>query len=125
MSLTTFEKERAMLAIGSRSPWGKVQHVEVMSDGFVVVSTAGHGGAKISAELEKSIPVSLRSPFLKKAGWYEEDCDILIPYYFLWDKLPEKVRSRIEERGGKDWLLRQLFIWHKDRAIAAGLKNPA
>ena len=73
------------------SPWGAVQHGERLVDGVFFVSTAGHGGIKLSQARNALIP----DVFRREGGWYEEDCDWAIPMYFLELK-PEKkeVRSR-------------------------------
>src|SRR4051794_1640047 len=53
------------------SPWGEVQPATRFADGIYSVSTAGHGGFKVSDEFNKLIP----EPFRADGGWYEEDCD--------------------------------------------------
>jgi hypothetical protein len=57
--------------IPKRSPWGKVQDAWVKGEGIISVSTAGHGGVKVSAKQNKRIPESVR----KADGWYEEDVE--------------------------------------------------
>lgn len=66
--------------IGGRSPWGKIQHVSMIVPGKVWhVSTASHGGVKISRALQEKLPKKLRNA----GGWYEEDVDwALIPVAF-------------------------------------------
>lgn len=54
-----------------RSPWGKVQHCNQIAEGIVSVSTASHGGLKLSIERNNQIPEGAR----KSSGWYEEDCE--------------------------------------------------
>jgi hypothetical protein len=56
---------------GSRTPWGSAQWVSHTAPGIVQVSTAGHGGVKLSPERNRAIPVALRV----SSGWYEEDCE--------------------------------------------------
>jgi len=58
--------------VGGRSPWGKIQVVEVILTGDIwVVSTAGHGGIKVSRSYQARIPKFIR----REGGWYEEDID--------------------------------------------------
>lgn len=54
-----------------RSPWGKVQQTSVYADGIVFVSTASHGGFKLSRSRQAQMPEALRI----QGGWYEEDCE--------------------------------------------------
>jgi len=54
-----------------RSPWGKVELEHKIREGMTSVSTAGHGGIKLSATLNAKIPKIFRC----KGGWYEEDCE--------------------------------------------------
>ena len=56
---------------GKQSPWGRIQTVDILSEGIYRVTTAGHGGLKIDAARNAKIPKSVRS----KGGWYEEDCE--------------------------------------------------
>jgi hypothetical protein len=61
--------------VGSWSPWGSVQHVQVVVPGHIyVVTTASHGGMKLSAEYNRLVDPSWRV----KGGWYEEDVDVAI-----------------------------------------------
>lgn len=60
------------------SPWGKIQHCEVLCNGAFEVSTASHGGVMVRKEIEKI----LLSPAARKCGFqengyrcFEEDCD--------------------------------------------------
>lgn len=58
------------------TPWGISQTEKEIADGILDVTTAGHGGMRISAdrwtELIKTIP-NVESWTGK--GWLEEDCD--------------------------------------------------
>lgn len=59
----------------SRTPWGTPQDITDVAPGIAVVSTAGHGGVKLSPERNAQIPIALRN----SSGWYEEDCEYNIP----------------------------------------------
>lgn len=65
------------MTMPQRSPWGKVQDAYELAPGIVSVSTAGHGGIKVSPTLNKKIPLVART----RGGWYEEDCEWAIPYF--------------------------------------------
>ena len=64
---------------GYQTPWGTAQEKNVIFEGVTFYSTAGHGGIKVLKELNKKIPAEFRN----KSGWYEEDCEALIPAYFI------------------------------------------
>ena len=57
-----------------RTPWGRAQDVEELSEGVLRVSTASHGGLKLSRERWEEIPESVRNVFLNPL-YAEEDCE--------------------------------------------------
>ena len=64
------------------TPWGNSQNIEKISRGLEFVDTSGHGGIKVSDELNKQIPLWVKEGTYRKLGlegWYEEDCDWCIP----------------------------------------------
>ena len=71
------------------SPWDEVQHCATIAKGIYSVSTAGHGGIMIDAELAPYVLSSeaLREG-LREGGYYcyEEDAAIYIPLRELYDK---------------------------------------
>jgi len=66
-----------------RSPWGQIQWLEHMAVGIDGVSTASHGGIKLSAERNDAMPKEFR----QSGGWYEEDCEAALPMLFFADDL--------------------------------------
>lgn len=81
---------------GSRTPWGKAQHAELIYPGVMGVSTAGHGGAKVNAQRNKQIPTALRN----RSGWYEEDCEMaIVSMYFD----PDQGRRQRSVETVKNW----------------------
>jgi len=54
----------------TRSPWGPVQTSKELAPGIWQVTTAGHGGIKLSRERNAGVPKYMRA----EGGWYEEDC---------------------------------------------------
>jgi hypothetical protein len=73
------------------SPWGEVQHATRFVDGIYSVSTAGHGGFKVSDEFNRLIP----EPFRADGGWYEEDCDWAAVVFFI--QVPFRENGKITE----------------------------
>jgi hypothetical protein len=51
------------------TPWGAPRHIKKLADGIQSVSTASHGGIKLSTERNERIPDYMRN----SDGWYEED----------------------------------------------------
>lgn len=89
---------------GSRTPWGTAQWVAHTAPGAVQVSTAGHGGIKLSPERNKMIPPALRN----SSGWYEEDCEAGIVAWIHPDACPQQGRTaqEVAESGRRttiDW----------------------
>jgi hypothetical protein len=52
------------------SPWGAIQTKRELAPGIWTVSTAGHGGVKLSRQRNAAVPAYMRA----EGGWYEEDC---------------------------------------------------
>jgi len=89
---------------GSRTPWGAAQGVSHTAPGVVQVSTAGHGGVKLSPERNKMIHPALRNA----SGWYEEDCEAGIAVWAHPDAFPRPGKSveEVAESGRQtvvDW----------------------
>lgn len=89
----------------SRTPWGSAQYVDHLAPGIAVVSTAGHGGVKLSRERNRRIPTPLR----RDGGWYEEDCEAGIPTMYYPEAFCLRYEDPVEtiaERGRQtvmDW----------------------
>ena len=68
------------------TPWGESQTVDEMAPGILAISTAGHGGIKLTderlAQFHKAFPSF--TPFTgKDSHFLEEDCDALLAQ-ILW-----------------------------------------
>ena len=63
-----------MTATTIHTPWGWSQDIEELVEGVWRVSTAGHGGLKLSRERWYSLPDVVRDTFLN-SGFAEEDCE--------------------------------------------------
>lgn len=89
------------------TPWGYSQSVDVIANGLVSVSTAGHGGFKLSAErwaeLQREFPTF--GDGYAGAGWLEEDCDATLAV-ILWPECfpPQSVYYGCEMATGYDYL---------------------
>jgi hypothetical protein len=55
----------------SSTPWGPAQGIKIIDFGITNVSTAGHGGIKLSFERNEKMPEYMRN----SSGWYEEDAE--------------------------------------------------
>ena len=58
----------------THTPWGWSQDIEELAEGVWRVSTAGHGGLKLSRERWYSLPDVVRDSFLNPT-YAEEDCE--------------------------------------------------
>ena len=79
--MMTEAEESSEPKAGSRSPWGKIQDVNVLAPGIVSVETAGHGGTWLSPERRKAL--NWKKNFNNSATWWEEDSDWAVPFYFF------------------------------------------
>lgn len=69
---------------GPWSPWGGVQFATILCRGVRNVSTAGHGGLRVSEKLaEKKLSKLACSYAIHANGayWFEEDCLCAIAFY--------------------------------------------
>lgn len=90
---------------GMRTPWGAAQEARVVAPGVGWVGTPGHGGVKLSPEMNRRMPDYMRRP----GGWYEEDCDWALPYVALADILRQG-----GEASAADAAMETLRKWHPD-----------
>jgi energy-converting hydrogenase Eha subunit F len=67
------------------SLWGPVQYAGELAPGIFTVSIAGHGGIWLSPERQAQMPESCRSTPYSRGGWYEEDCDAIMPLFKFYD----------------------------------------
>lgn len=77
------------------TPWGTSQTVREIAPGILDVSTAGHGGIRLSPERNALVPDYMRNP----SGWYEEDIEWAIPAVVF----PEA----FQQASGKNWTPRK------------------
>lgn len=68
---------------GSWSPWGAIQTVTPLGPDVVAVTTASHGGLRVSPAALARMPEPLRQTAYSGGGWFEEDCDWALPYLVL------------------------------------------
>ena len=69
--------------LGSSSPWGPIQTVTPLGPDAVVVTTASHGGLRISQAAFSRLPGAIQRTAYSANGWFEEDCDWALPYLAL------------------------------------------
>lgn len=85
------------------TPWGPAQHVERLADGIYLISTAGHGGIWLSMPRIEQLheAVGDYKTWLDResgrGGWFEEDCDMLLPLVVFAADLPDKHREAVEK----------------------------
>lgn len=65
--------------VGEGSPWGTIQHVELLGDGIAFVHTASHGGVRLFGSryevFRDLVPEFEPWSGRRNIGWFEEDCD--------------------------------------------------
>ena len=99
-----------MLKTGSHTPWGAAQDVTELAPGIVSVSTASHGGIKVCSTMNKRIPAVFRCA----DGWYEEDCDWAIPFFFLVNEIINGGDSFALRAIAAEQPRKTLIAWHPD-----------
>jgi hypothetical protein len=84
--------ENLITIIPKHSPWGAVDHSEVIISGMVRVHTPSHGGIYLSEERQRMLPAwakKIPASYCSKPTWWEEDCEAIVPLYAFHDELPE------------------------------------
>lgn len=102
-----------------KSPWGPVQHQTDYMNGCVEVSTSGHGGMKVVGALAKKIPALFRN----RSSWYEEDCEVLIPLYYLYDDFKVIADSLTEEEARRCGFVAAVKNKTKEQCLASLLSH--
>lgn len=77
------------------TPWGSAQTARMLAPGIGLVTTASHGGIKLTAERNRQVPAYMR----RDGGWYEEDCECSIPLVVFDAEI---------RQYGPDWLVKSL-----------------
>jgi hypothetical protein len=89
-------------------PWGSVQDVYVIADGIEFISTASHGGFRLSDERVAQLPSCMRengSPYHDGgAKFWEEDCEaafvvLAFPAFFESRQLENAKNTAIAMRN--------------------------
>ena len=88
------------------TPWGGIQTYEVLAEGIVSVTTAGHGGLWLSDERIEQLPKRYK-PFTQTRRWAEEDEDaaLVLQYLGLLSLIPEPLELHVTEsdiESGRD-----------------------
>ena len=112
-----------------QTPWGEVQHCEVLCPGAFMVSTAIHGGTMITKDMAALSPAARKCGF-RQGGYlcFEEDGQESVALRKLLDKklwaVPDLIKDRaaFEENINKSVREYNLDYW---RARQAGLEKAA
>ena len=67
-----------MMRNGDHTPWGPAQDVHPIGPTVDLVTTAGHGGLRITGEAFNAIPDTFWKLAFAGQGWAEEDCELPI-----------------------------------------------
>lgn len=107
---------------GSESPWGPVQTVEPLGPEAVSVTTASHGGLRVSPVTFARLPDALRRTAFSADGWFEEDCDWALPYLALGLDAHEPDAARAAEVRAA--AVRTVQRFHPNHARLLGIALP-
>ena len=110
-------------AVGSSSPWGPIQTVEPLGPDAAFVTTASHGGLRVSLAAMARLPQALRETPYSQNGWFEEDCDWALPYLALGLDAFERDAARAAEVHQA--AVRTVQRWHAPLAAVLGIDAPA
>lgn len=102
---------------GGSSPWGSIQSVRVLGPDAAAVTTASHGGVRVSAAGLARIPGPLRQTACSGGGWFEEDCDWAIPYLALGLHAFEPEGGEAKAHAAR----RNIWRWRRVHAEALGV----
>lgn len=108
---------------GAWSPWGLIQTANPLGPDAVAVTTASHGGLRISPEAFARLPVPIRRTAFSADGWFEEDCDWALPYLALGLEAHERDAARAAEVHAA--AIRTVQGYHPQHADLLGVPAPA
>ncbi len=108
---------------GSASPWGPIQTVTPLGPDAVAVTTASHGGLRVSPDALARMPETIRRTSYSANGWFEEDCDWALPYLALGlDAFePEAARGPSLRAAA----IRTVRAYHADHIALLGIASEA
>ena len=106
---------------GSSSPWGPIQTVTPLGPEVVAVTTASHGGLRVSLTALARLPELIRETRYSQGGWFEEDCDWALPYLALGLDAFETDAAR----GAEVWAaaVRAVQVYHPQPAALLGVPS--
>jgi len=107
---------------GSSSPWGPIQTVEALGPDAVCVTTASHGGLRLSLAAWGRLPEPIRKTAYSDNGWFEEDCDWALPYLALGLDAFEADAARAAEMHQA--AVRTVQRFHAALAVHLGVAPP-
>jgi len=83
-----------------KSPWGEVQHCEILCPGVFLVSTASHGGTMFSKDMAAVLSPAARKCGFRHGGFlcFEEDSQEDVAFRELLDKRLWVVPNRIKDK---------------------------
>lgn len=106
MTRTAQERRQAP---ASDSPWGPIESTETIADGITFISTASHGGIRLSQWRHKIVLRAIPAWETFAGGrWYEEDCDWAVLALIFPEKFPTKTK---DARTMVYWLAKKLPRW--------------
>lgn len=108
---------------GSASPWGAIQTVTPLGPDAVAVSTASHGGLRVSPDALARMPAATRQTAYSANGWFEEDCDWALPYLAMGLDAFEPNAAR----GAEVWAaaVRTVQLYHPQHTELLGVPGPS
>jgi len=106
---------------GSSSPWGPIQTVTPLGPDAAAVTTASHGGLRVSLAALARMPEAVRQTVYSRAGWFEEDCDWALPYLALG--LDAFEPERAERAGVRALAIRTVRAFHPQHAARLGVAD--
>ena len=108
---------------GSSSPWGTIQTVTPLGPDAVEVTTASHGGLRISPAALSRLPEAIQHTAYSANGWFEEDCDWALPYLALGLDAHEPDAARAAEVHAA--AVRTVQRFHSEHAALLGVASAA
>ena len=104
---------------GGSSPWGPIQTVTPLGPDAVAVTTASHGGLRVSPSALARMPAEIRQTAYSGGGWFEEDCDWALPYLALGlDAFEPHAACAAETHAAA---LRTVQLYHPQHAALLGV----
>lgn len=95
------------------SPWGHIQTEEWLIPGVQTITTAGHGGFKVTERKLEDMPEYLAECAFPEPGYFEEDCNWALVVLAFWSEFAGTDWRKFAVPTALHYYPKQYAKWHE------------